>query len=245
MAGLGYKSFTSGSVLTAAQVQGYLQDQSVMKFATAAARDAALPTPAQGMTCFLADSSSLYSYNGAAWAVVPVSSYYILNSSPTITASTTFTNAYAATGASASLAANMIYEVEGALFFKWTNGATATQALLKMNCTATVGNAYIGIQNVLNTSGYNHTYQFGDTISAPFHGVNNSIEISQTNSGANTYYHSIFYKGYIRTTGAGNFQPQVSFANITTVSAVSAQANSYIKVTPIGATGLVSNGTWV
>ena len=43
MAGLGYKAFTGGAVLTAAQVQGYLQYQAVMKFATAAARDAALP----------------------------------------------------------------------------------------------------------------------------------------------------------------------------------------------------------
>lgn len=62
MAGLGYKSFASGEVLTAANLQGYAVDQSVMVFDTAAARTTALPAPSQGMVSFLEDSGTTWQY---------------------------------------------------------------------------------------------------------------------------------------------------------------------------------------
>lgn len=62
MAGLGWRTFTAGAVLTAAQVQGYLQDQAVMKFATSAARTSALASPTQGMISFLSDSNTFWQY---------------------------------------------------------------------------------------------------------------------------------------------------------------------------------------
>lgn len=62
MAGLGYKAFSAGAVLTAAQVQGYLQDQAVMTFASSAARTAAIAAPSQGMTTYLTDSNTYWQY---------------------------------------------------------------------------------------------------------------------------------------------------------------------------------------
>lgn len=62
MAGLGYKSFASGEVLTAANLQGYAVDQSVMKFATTAARTAALAAPSQGMMSWIDATGSLEIY---------------------------------------------------------------------------------------------------------------------------------------------------------------------------------------
>jgi hypothetical protein len=62
MAGLGYKAFTAGAVLTAAQVQGYLQDQAVMTFASSAARSAAITSPSQGMTTYLTDSNTYWQW---------------------------------------------------------------------------------------------------------------------------------------------------------------------------------------
>ena len=62
MAGLGYRTFTAGAVLTAAQVQGYLQDQVVMDFASNAARTSALASPSQGMVSYLNDSNSYWQY---------------------------------------------------------------------------------------------------------------------------------------------------------------------------------------
>lgn len=62
MAGLGYKLFASGEVLTAANLQGYAVDQSIMKFATAAARTSALAAPSQGMMSWIDATGSLEVY---------------------------------------------------------------------------------------------------------------------------------------------------------------------------------------
>ena len=75
MAGLGAKLFTAFSKLTAAQVNGYLMDQTIMRFASTAARDAAFggagePTLAEGMTCYLDDTNQIQSYNGSAWVTL-------------------------------------------------------------------------------------------------------------------------------------------------------------------------------
>jgi hypothetical protein len=68
MAGAGYKLFNTGDVLTAAQVNTYLQEQVVMVFANAAARTTALSgVLAEGMVSYLKDTDALEIYSGAAW----------------------------------------------------------------------------------------------------------------------------------------------------------------------------------
>ena len=68
MAGAGYKLFNTGDVLTAAQVNTYLQEQVVMVFANAAARTTALSgVLAEGMVTYLKDTDALEIYSGSAW----------------------------------------------------------------------------------------------------------------------------------------------------------------------------------
>lgn len=68
MAGAGYKLFNTGDVLTAAQVNTYLQEQVVMVFANAAARTTALSgVLAEGMITYLKDTDALEIYSGTAW----------------------------------------------------------------------------------------------------------------------------------------------------------------------------------
>ena len=67
MSGLGRKVFVAGEILEAAQVNGYLMDQTIMVFADAAARTTAIPTPSQGMFAYLIDSSTLFTYDGSDW----------------------------------------------------------------------------------------------------------------------------------------------------------------------------------
>ena len=75
MAGAGYKLFTTGEVLTAAQVNTYLQEQTVMSFADAAARTSALSAVlAEGMMSYLRDTNAVQVYNGSAWVAVGGSS---------------------------------------------------------------------------------------------------------------------------------------------------------------------------
>lgn len=65
-AGQGFKTFTTGEVLTAGDVNGYLM-QGINVFANATARDAAITAPAEGQFAFTKDNNSLWYYDGAAW----------------------------------------------------------------------------------------------------------------------------------------------------------------------------------
>jgi hypothetical protein len=76
MAGAGRKVFTAGDVLTASQVQDYLQDQAVMVFATTAARSLAIATPSEGMVAITTDTDILQYYNGSAWvSALPIGAW--------------------------------------------------------------------------------------------------------------------------------------------------------------------------
>ena len=75
MAGAGAKLFGSGDVLTAAQVNTFLMDQAVMRFADAAARTAAFggagePVLAEGMVTYLMDTDTIEVYDGSAFVAV-------------------------------------------------------------------------------------------------------------------------------------------------------------------------------
>ena len=78
---LGYKLFTTGAVLTASQVQQNLANQSVLFYASAAARDADTALTAaltEGMFCYLADTNTTAYYSGSAW--VPLFENQVLTS---------------------------------------------------------------------------------------------------------------------------------------------------------------------
>lgn len=71
MAGAGYKLFNTGDVLTAAQVNTYLNEQTVMVFADSAARTTALTgVLAEGMMSYLQDTNAVEVYNGSSWVGV-------------------------------------------------------------------------------------------------------------------------------------------------------------------------------
>ena len=68
-AGLGFKDFVTGEVLTAADVDGYLM-QGIWVFDDAAARDAAVTSPQEGNACYLKDTNEVLTYSGSAWVAV-------------------------------------------------------------------------------------------------------------------------------------------------------------------------------
>lgn len=70
-AGQGFKTFTTGEVLTAGDVNGYLM-QGINVFASSAARAAAITSPQEGQYSFLKDTNALEYYDGAAWVGAPV-----------------------------------------------------------------------------------------------------------------------------------------------------------------------------
>ena len=64
-----FKEFVAGTPALASDMNTYLMEQSVMVFATAAARNTALPTPNEGMVTYIEANDHLTIYNGTAWIV--------------------------------------------------------------------------------------------------------------------------------------------------------------------------------
>jgi len=68
---MAYKLFSTGEILTAANVNSYLMNQTIMVFASSAARTTALSgVLAEGMFSYLSDTNAFEYYDGAAWQSV-------------------------------------------------------------------------------------------------------------------------------------------------------------------------------
>lgn len=79
MAGAGAYLWEAGDVVTAANLNQYVQDQVIAVYADSTARDAAYggagePTLSEGMFCFLKDTNEFLFYTGSAWTAVDTSS---------------------------------------------------------------------------------------------------------------------------------------------------------------------------
>lgn len=82
MAGMGWKAWTR-EILTSLELQGFLQDQVVMRFASAAARDAKVQAPTEGMVCYLDDSNRVQFFDGTSWQHVGAGAWaYALDAAP-------------------------------------------------------------------------------------------------------------------------------------------------------------------
>lgn len=68
LAGVIYKEYDPGDNLSAAELQFYVMNQTVMEFASATARDTALTAVVeQGMLAYLQDVDQLTIYDGTSW----------------------------------------------------------------------------------------------------------------------------------------------------------------------------------
>lgn len=68
MAGEGYRTWVPGEVITADNIQGYLQDQTVQVYPSSAVRGSALTGYiAEGMVSYLEDTNAVEVYNGSTW----------------------------------------------------------------------------------------------------------------------------------------------------------------------------------
>lgn len=63
----GYRTWTPLEVITASNVQSYLQDQTVMVFATSGARSSAIPVATEGMLSWLESDNKYQYHNGTDW----------------------------------------------------------------------------------------------------------------------------------------------------------------------------------
>jgi hypothetical protein len=82
MPGAGRRTFVSGEILTANQVNNYLQDQAVMVFADSAARSVAIPSPSEGMVTYLSDINFMSVWDGTQWVRIGNSKITVQDTTP-------------------------------------------------------------------------------------------------------------------------------------------------------------------
>lgn len=98
----GRKAWVSDEVLSAADLNGYLMDQSVTIWANATARNSGTLSPIEGQLAYLQDTNVYTFYNGTAWANLTVGTATFATTSGTATfATTSGTATYATTSGTA------------------------------------------------------------------------------------------------------------------------------------------------
>jgi hypothetical protein len=133
-AGLGFKEFTTGDVLTAADANGYLASQVVMVFADAAARTSAIASPQEGMISYLKDTNATQYYSGSAWVTIGGAGSPLTTKGDLYTYSTT--DARLAVGANDTVLTADSAEATG---LKWATPASGGMTLINTGGTTLSG----------------------------------------------------------------------------------------------------------
>lgn len=225
-AGLGFKTFTTGEVLTAADTNGYLM-QGVNVFANAAARTAAITSPQEGQMSFLKDTDATQYYTGSAWATVGgasglnlVSTTTIGTAVSTVSVNNVFTSTY------------QNYKV----IIEWIGSSASTNVNLRLRASGTDNSTAFSYQpkGYQNVAGTLATYgaaaaqlQLGSIVNNDYDTT--LLEIIRPATANYTYFASNHYEG------SNNSAYQFMAAHLVNTS--------YDGFTVYPTTGTLTNGT--
>lgn len=208
MAGAGYKLFNTGDVLTAAQVNTYLMEQSVMRFATTTARDTALSgVLAEGMLCYIDADNNIYKYTGSAWVNIDTTG----GGSPLTTKGDLYT--YSTTDARLGVGANgtvLTADSAEATGLKWASpsGSGKTWTLLNAGGTNLTGAQTITVSGISGVEDLMIFVNQASSVSAA-----SEIGIRFNGDTGTNYGHTGFQIEAGSTYSASNFGFNVNFAN--------------------------------
>ena len=204
-AGLGFKDFVTGEVLTAADVDGYLM-QGVWVFASAAARDAAVTSPQEGNFAYLKDTNVTTYYTGSAWANLDTTGM----TNPMTTTGDTIYSSSGSTPARLGIGSTgQVLTVAGGVP-SWATPAASASGLTLIK-SQTVGS---GVSSVEITDAFSSTY---DNYFITASGVDGSINTNAQLTFGNTttgYYWGLVYCSFTSSTAVGSAGAnQASFPN--------------------------------
>lgn len=224
-AGLGFKDFTTGEVLTAADVDGYLM-QGVWVFASAAARDAAVTSPQEGNFAYLKDTNVTTYYTGSAWANLDTTGM----TNPMTTTGDTIYSSSGSTPARLGIGSSGQVLTVASGVPSWATPASGGMTLLSTTSLtgatttiSSISSSYVDLYLVI--SGVSNATADGDKIRVA---VNGNTNTAYGQSGVMTLPSTLATGGlngdYIRTTG-------VNFARADTTNIFILQLYNYASAT--------------
>lgn len=157
---LGFKTFATGDVLTAADTNGYLM-QGVWTFADAAARDAAVTSPQEGNFCYLKDTNATQYYTGSAWTALGSGKVLQVVQATTTTATTVTSGSFTDTTLTASITPSSSSSkvlVMVSQYYKSTSAASGTAygfQIKALRGATQIGGSYFDYLSGLAAGTYN------------------------------------------------------------------------------------------
>ena len=194
-AGLGFKTFTTGEVLTAADTNGYLM-QGVLVFASAAARDAAITSPQEGQFAYLKDTNVTTYYTGSAWTNLDTTGMV----NPMTTTGDMVYSSSGSTPARLGIGTTgQVVTVAGGIP-SWATPASGS--LTKISTTTWSGAATVNISPVFSATyrRYRVLLSYKSTLNSDYY---IKMSASGTNSSSDYYYSSL---GWLFSGSANNAQ---------------------------------------
>jgi hypothetical protein len=200
-AGLGFKTFAVGEVLSAANVNGYLM-QGVLVFADATARDAAITSPQEGQFAYLKDTNVTTYYTGSAWANLDTTGM----TNPMTTTGDTIYSSSGSTPARLGIGSTgNVLTVAGGVP-TWAAPAAGALTFIK---SETIGS---GVSSITVSSAFSATYEnylVTIQINSASASTSNSIQLGSTATG---YYGNATIMSPAATTVTG-----VAYSNATNI----------------------------
>ena len=241
-AGLGFKTFTTGEVLTAADINGYLM-QGVLVFASSAARAAAITSPQEGQYSYLKDTNSTEYYDGAAWIAAPIGDITGVTAGTGISGggtsgTVTVTNSMATeitakgdliAGTGSATFDNLPVGTNGQVLtadstvsptgLKWATAASGALTKIQTSTFSAVANTSTTFDGVFTSTYRNYVIAFNNMFSSGSQQCLMQVRVSGTTRTSGYYgsYNVVPYNGSITTTGvnAGSAMQILNLQNST------------------------------
>jgi hypothetical protein len=237
-AGLGFKTFAVGEILSAANVNGYLM-QGVLVFANATARDAAITSPQEGQFAYLKDTNVTTYYTGSAWANLDTTGM----TNPMTTTGDTIYSSSGSTPARLGIGSTgQVLTVAGGVPSWATPASGGTAGLVLIHTETFSAQTSVSVNNKFSATYDNYVVRFNNVTASANTSINMRMRASGSDESSSNY--KAQYLEILGTTVQGSrTTTATSFTTVTYINTTYMGAHIFELVNPFNT--VVTSGATV